>query len=392
MTNRIKELNEQRGAISAEMKALTTAALERSDKSLSAEEQEKYNELRAKRDAIDCDIAVFQDQEAEDMRYAQNKAAEKRGSDQTSIEERAFFAAFRGESLNAEERAALTMDNSQIVIPNSIQRDIVLGVQGTFGILSHIDLQLTDNAGTMTFPYLVGPLTLQKVAIGGGETNGTVTPKGVQLSAFDFKLPTIPISETLLRASDADLRAAIVNMFTEYITRGLSDKIINSGDDNKDFKAFLPQIKTAAAASADAITYADVVNTKAKVKAPYNAIGRASWLMNSSTKDALLGLVDKQGRPLYIESMSAGVPDKLFGYPVVIDDAMPEIATGNRVLVFGDLKAYKARIVSGVRVKVYDESKYAEQGCIGMQAFVTADGRLLYEDGAIEPLAALEMA
>lgn len=392
MTNRLKELNEQRGAISAEMKALTTAALERSEKSLSAEEQAKYNELRAKRDAIDCDIAVFQDQEAEDMRYAQKKAAEKRGGDQTSIEERAFFAAFRGESLNAEERAALTMDNSGIMVPNSIQQDILIGVQGAYGILPHIDLQYTDNAGTITYPYVTGSLKLQKVAVGSTATEGAVEFEGVQLSAYDFALPIIPISKTLLKASNADLRAAIVAMFTEHISQGLSDKIINSGDDNKDFKAFLSQIKVADAAAADAITYADVVNVKSKVKAPYNAMGRASWLMNSSTKDALLGLVDKQGRPLYIESMSAGVPDKLFGYPVVIDDAMPEIATGKRVLVFGDLKAYKARIVNGVIIQTYDESKYATQGCIGMQAFITGDGRLVYKSGSVEPLAALEMA
>ena len=90
--------------------------------------------------------------------------------------------------------------------------------------------------------------------------------------------------------------------------------------------------------------------------------------------------------------MSAGVPDRLFGYPIVIDDNMPAIGAGNRALVFGDLKAYKARIVQGAKIKTYDESYYSEQGCIGMQAFITADGKLIYEAGSIEPMAALEMA
>jgi hypothetical protein len=32
------------------------------------------------------------------------------------------------------------------------------------------------------------------------------------------------------------------------------------------------------------------------------------------------------------------------------------------------------------------------QGCVGMQAFVTGDGRLTYHEGKIEPIAALAMA
>ena len=43
-------------------------------------------------------------------------------------------------------------------------------------------------------------------------------------------------------------------------------------------------------------------------------------------------------------------------------------------------------------MKTYDESKYSEQGCIGMQAFVSGDGRLIFESGKIEPIAALAMA
>jgi HK97 family phage major capsid protein len=154
----------------------------------------------------------------------------------------------------------------------------------------------------------------------------------------------------------------------------------------------LPKVKTAVAADSAAITYTDLVNLKSKVKAPYNQLGRAVFIMASSTRDALLGMVDKNGRPIYVESVAAGTPDKLFGFPVVIDDAMPEIAAGARVIAFGDPKAYKARIVRGIEVATYDESKYRVQGCVGMQAFVTGDGRLTYHEGKIEPIAALAMA
>lgn len=389
--SKIKELNERRATIVADMNAITSAAEQRSEAVLTAEEQEKFNELRKKRDDIDATLRACKEMEAEDMRNAKAKA-ERADDNKAKLEERAFFKVLANKELDAEERAALTMSNSGIVVPNTIQQDVLLGLQGDYGILSAIDLRYTDDAGTMTFPYLISDLTLQKVAIGGTATEGAAQWSGIQLTANDFSLPIIPVSETLLAGAYVDVRAYLVNLFTELIRKGLSDRIINSGDDNKDFKAFGPQVKAATAASATALAYTDIINLMAKVKAPYRNLNRASFAMSSATKDALVGLVDKNGRPIYISSMSAGVPDKLFGFPVVIDDAIADIATKARVMYFGDFKAYKARIVKGVRIKTYDESKYSVQGCVGMQAFVAGDGRLIYEDGKIEPIAALAMA
>ena len=390
--NKIKGLNERRAAVVAKMKALTADAEQRSDASFTAEEREAFAELRKERDSIDADLEIYRSMEAEDMRNASTKVAERKAENNVELEERAFMKWVANKELTAEERTALTMSNSGAIVPNSIQQDVLIGLSGTHGILSAIDLKYTDDSATMTFPYIISSMTLQKVVIGSNSSEGEAQWKGLQLTANDFKLPTIPVSRTLLLAGGVDARAALVELFTELIGAGLSSKIIATGDNTNDFKAILTTVKSATAASTTAITYADIIALKSKVKAPFNELGRASFVMASSTKDALTGIVDKNGRPLYIESMSAGVPDKLFGYPVVIDDAMPEIAAQANVILFGDMKAYKARIVRGIEVATYDESKYREQGCVGMQAFVTGDGRLMYEDGKIEPIAALAMA
>lgn len=390
--SKIKELNERRAAIVADMNAITATVEQRSEAVFTAEEQDKFNELRAQRDAVDATLRAFEEKEREDMRNASAKIAERKETNNVELEERAFIKYVANKELTAEERTALTMSNSGAIVPNSIIQDVVIGLQGAHGILSAIDLKYTDDSATMTFPYIISSMALQKVAIGGSNAEGEAQWKGLQLTANDFKLPTIPVSRTLMLAGGVDARAALVELFTELIGAGLSSKIIATGDNTNDFKSIISTVKTATATASNAITYADIINLKSKVKAPYNQIGRASFVMASSTKDALIGLVDKNGRPLYIESMSAGVPDKLFGYPVVIDDAMPEIAAQANVMLFGDLKAYKARIVRGIEVATYDESKYREQGCVGMQAFVTGDGRLMYEDGKIEPIAMLAMA
>lgn len=387
---KIKKLNEERAAKVAEMRSMVETAKANPEQRMSAEDTEKFNKLDGEIKTIDAELGMLKRAE-ELMKSTASATRKEETTDGVTAEERAFISILR-KSATEEQREALTTANSQVLIPTTIQREVLLGLQGSYSILSAIDLRLTPAAETMVFPYLVGALELMKVEIGSERTNGKVTFKGVSLGAHALKLPTMPISETLLLGADVDVKAALVALFTEYLTRGLSNKIINTGTGNGEPTAFLAKLNKATAEASDALTYNDLVNLKAKVRAPYNQQGRASFLMNSTTKDALLGLVDKQGRPLYIESMSAGVPDRLFGYPIVIDDNMPEIGAGKRALVFGDLKAYKARIVQGAKIKTYDESFYSEQGCIGMQAFITADGKLIYEAGSIEPMAALEMA
>lgn len=387
---KIKGLNEERAAKVAEVSSMIETIKANSEARMSADDTVKLTKLYGEIEAINAELGLLQRGE-ELMKSAAMATLKEKPADGVTEEERAFIDILR-KSATKEQRDALTTANSQVLIPTSFQREVLLGLQGSYSILSAIDLHITPGAETMMFHYVVGAFELMKVEIGSERTNGKPEFKGVSLVAHALKLPTVPISETLLLGTDVDVKAALVALFTEYLTRGLSNKIINTGTGNGEPTAFLSTLNKATAEASDALTYNDLVNLKAKVRAPYNQQGRASFLMNSTTKDALLGLVDKQGRPLYIESMSKGVPDRLFGYPIVIDDNMPEIGAGKRALVFGDLKSYKARIVQGAKIKTYDESYYSEQGCIGMQAFITADGKLIYEAGSIEPMAALEMA
>lgn len=170
--SKIKELNERRAAVVAQMKALTTAAEQRSDASLTAEEREAFNKLVEERDGIDADLRVFEAMEAEDKRSASAKVAERKADNNAELEERAFMKYVANKELTAEERTALTMSNSGVIVPNSIQQDVLIGLQGTYGILSAIDLKYTDDSATMTFPYIISSMTLQKVTV------GSTTPEG----------------------------------------------------------------------------------------------------------------------------------------------------------------------------------------------------------------------
>ena len=270
--------------------------------------------------------------------------------------------------------------------------EVMLGLTGSYGILPHIDLTTSDSAATVTYPLATAPITLEKIQIGTKSTEGSASFIGVQLSAYDYRTQPIPVSATLLDASDADLLGAIVALMVEHIGAALSKRIIAEGTDNKDFAAILKNCTEVAAESSDEITYDDIVNLMAGVKAPFDAVNRAKFVVSSQTRKALLKIRDLNGHPIYVRDMSGAGPATLFGHEVVVDDAMEDIASGAKVMLFGDLKTYKCRLVRGVRVRTYDEQQYADYNCIGVQGFVTGDGRPVRAAGSVEPIAVLKLA
>jgi HK97 family phage major capsid protein len=64
----------------------------------------------------------------------------------------------------------------------------------------------------------------------------------------------------------------------------------------------------------------------------------ASWLMSSSTAGAISKLKDGSGSYLWTQSVAAGQPSLLAGYPVELCETMPSVANGNFPIAFGNFK------------------------------------------------------
>ncbi len=71
--------------------------------------------------------------------------------------------------------------------------------------------------------------------------------------------------------------------------------------------------------------------------AQYRANG--SFVMNSKTAGTVRKLKDGDGRFLWSDGLAAGEPARLLGYPVLIAEDMPDIASGADAVAFGDFGA-----------------------------------------------------
>lgn len=101
--------------------------------------------------------------------------------------------------------------------------------------------------------------------------------------------------------------------------------------------------------SSATVNPADVlVDVVSALKAQYR--NGARWFMNRSTAGVVRKLKDAEGRHVWADSLQSGQPSTLLGYPVEIDEDMPDIASDALAIAFGNMKrAYT--IVEGPGIK-----------------------------------------
>lgn len=89
--------------------------------------------------------------------------------------------------------------------------------------------------------------------------------------------------------------------------------------------------------SSTTVNPADVlVDVTMALKPQYRA--GAAWLMNRLTAGAVRKLKDAEGRHVWVDSLVLGQPAMLLGYPVEIDEEMPDIAANSLSIAFGNVE------------------------------------------------------
>ena len=96
-------------------------------------------------------------------------------------------------------------------------------------------------------------------------------------------------------------------------------------------------IGTMSTAAATKIEADELIDLVYALGAGYRA--NASFVINSKVAALLRKLRDSDGRFLWADSLSAGEPARLLGYPVLVSEDMPEPAAGRAAVLFGDFRA-----------------------------------------------------
>lgn len=192
------------------------------------------------------------------------------------------------------------------------------------------------------------------------------------------------ISKSLVANSDIDLENKVIEIMAEAISRFMEHECL-IGTDGK--VAGLRGVKlVVTAGSATAITADDLIKLKNKVKKQFRK--GAKWIMSNDTLTAVELLKDGEDRFIFRDDMSGEYDGYILGYPVEVSDNMPEIASGEDVIYFGDYSGLALKQRTDALEMIVLREKFATQHAIGINAWLEFDAKVENE----QKIAKLKMA
>jgi HK97 family phage major capsid protein len=162
-----------------------------------------------------------------------------------------------------------------------------------------------------------------------------------------------PITQNLLDDASIDVGAWAVGKANDKFGRSEGGAFIN-GDGVAKPRGFLTYtnvttsdatreqgqlqyIKTGAAAAFAASNPADkLIDMVYTLRAPYKQGAGVAWLMNSTTAGTVRKFKDGQGQYLWQDAIAKGQPPSLLGYPVELDESMPDLGADAYPIAFGN--------------------------------------------------------
>lgn len=199
-----------------------------------------------------------------------------------------------------------------------------------------------------------------------------------QVSIGAYKLGTlIKVSNELLNDSVFNLEQYISKKFARRIGNKEEDAFFNGDGSGKPVGIFHStggaQVGVTAA-STSAITADEVIDLFYSLGAPYRK--NAVWVVNDATVKAIRKLKDGNGNYLWQPALTSGTPDTLLGRPVKTSAYVPTIASGAKVIAFGDFGYYWIADRQGRVFKKLSEL-YAATDQTGFVATQRVDGKLI---------------
>ena len=127
-------------------------------------------------------------------------------------------------------------------------------------------------------------------------------------------------------------------------------------------------------------TYSEMVSIFDSIIPQYQR--DAEWIFSQTTLSKLRVIKDSQNRPLWLDGMTAAMPNQIFGKPYYVETNMPNAGTSATSIAFGDFSTYFIRDVEGLRFERSDEYLFNKDQA-AFRAILRTDGLLLDTTGAI---------
>ena len=360
-------------------------------RSLNAEEKTKFDAMEADARGIKEQIDVLE--RTAEMKKELAANAEVREAAPKATRKGAFEKYLRNgmSSLNASERsmmAELRGTSTQVagtdslggfLVPQDFSNELDIATLFT-GEVERLAKKL-NTAGGALLDYPTINDTATDAAITNEAAAVTVqdmTFANAQLSAYNYA-SQVRVSMQLLQDNAFDLNAFLAESMGERIARATNAAFTTGTGSSQPQGIITGATLGNTAASATAIAADDILDLVHSLDPSYRNKASFGLMAHDNVIAAIraLGIGSSNDFPIFIPSMSAGEPDKLFGYNLYYNNDMASaITTGQKTLLAADFSKFVVRTAGGVQFVRLNE-RYMDELEVGYVAFARKDSKVL---------------
>ena len=386
----MKELIEKKNDLITEAEGVLNLA-KTEERALSEEEVEKFNGIKAEVEKIDATIKANEEfskmekrevkEDAIPKEVEMEKTAEERALEREQIEREQFENFIRGTVVHerAGELNTTTTTNGKggYLIPKTIVNYIIRKVYDISPVLDRS--QKFNVKGVLEVPYY--PASEYGITVAyANEFSALSSTSGdfntVELTGFLAGCLT-KISRSLINNVDFDIVGFVVDEMSYAIKRFIEkEMLVGTTSPSAKVLGLSTLSNSLTAGSASAITADEIVKLHDMVKDDFQQ--NAIWIMSPATRTALRLLKDGIGHYMLQDDISAPFGASMLGKPVYVSDNMPDIATGNTVIFYGDMKGLASKFNEDINIEVLRE-KYADEHAVGVIGWFEFDSKVINE-------------
>lgn len=367
----MKELIERRGAVKRRMAELI-GAVKDEKRAFSTEEQAEFEKLESELSSLNATIDAEKRAQAAGLSADDDEGGESgaEGDVETRAAKDIVSDFIRGNELRANEMTTTSTGN---IVPTEFSQDIIHDTVALSGVLNMVSI--VNSKGK--YKQIVAD-TANKISAGWTDEIAEITASDAKFKTIEIghhKLTALSkLSIELINQNEFDIASEVMYQTERDFAIKAETAIIKGDGSDKPFGLTTGGTAYTLAANS-AITADEIVKIYHALKAPFQQ--EAVWIMSNDTLCAIRLLTDGSGRYIFHqnENLTSGYAGYILGKPVLISDAMDNLGSETKPILFGDFgRAYKVNLNPDVSMQVLNE-KYADFGMKGILSIMWIDGR-----------------
>ena len=384
------ELRGRRAQLIKDADAIVAAA-QAEGRSMTSEEKSKFEAIEADARGLKQEIEIIE-RNAEMKKEIASMEGEARAAAPKANASEAFGKYLRHgfAALTAEERSLIqkrgtatqvagTDNLGGYLVPQEFSNELDMASEFT-GEVERLAKKLnTAGGGLLDYPTLNDTATdANLVSEASAVTVQDMTFGNKQLSAYNYS-SLVKVSQQLLQDSAFDLNAFLVEAMGERIARATNAAFTTGTGSSQPQGIVTGSAAGKTAASATAITADEILDLIYSIDPSYRNKPGFGLMAHDNVIAAIraLGLGSANDFPVFIPSMTAGEPDRIFGVPVYVNNDMASsIATGAKTLLAADFSKFVVRNAGGIQMLRLNE-RFADELEVGFVSWKRSDSVVL---------------